>query len=57
MKRKVIGLGKYSAVISLPRELLKQFGWRVGQMLDLSAKGKTIHIRDFKNRKKQKEVV
>lgn len=52
MKRKVIGLGKYTAVISLPRELLRKLGWRVGQMLDLSTKGKTIHIRDYRNRKR-----
>ena len=51
MKRKIVGLGKYSEIISLPKELLQKLGWRRGQMLDVTAKGKTLRVRDFKNKK------
>ena len=50
MKRKIMGLGKYSAIISLPKEMLHQLGWRKGQMVEITAKGKSLRVRDFKNK-------
>jgi bifunctional DNA-binding transcriptional regulator/antitoxin component of YhaV-PrlF toxin-antitoxin module len=51
MKRKIMGLGKYSDVISLPKEFLEKLGWRRGQMLDITSTGKSITVKDFKNKK------
>lgn len=47
--RKIISLGKYSAVVSLPKEMLEKLRWRKGQKVIISSKGKTVKIRDFKN--------
>lgn len=47
--RKIISLGKYSAVVSLPREMLEKLHWRKGQKVVVSSKGKTVKIKDFKN--------
>lgn len=50
MRRKIVGLGKYSAVISLPKELIKKLGWRKGQMLEVVSRGKALLVKDYKNR-------
>ena len=50
MKRKIVGLGKYSAIISLPKEFLQKLGWRRGQMLEVTVKGKSLRVRDYKNK-------
>jgi len=47
--RKIISLGKYSGVVSLPKEMLERLGWRKGQKVVVSSKGKTVKIKDFKN--------
>jgi len=51
MKRKIGGLGKYSDIISLPKEFIKALHWKRGQMLDVTVKGKSLRVRDFKNKK------
>ena len=50
MIRKIIGLGKYSAIVSIPKEFLRKLGWRRGQKVDVSAERKSINIKDFKNK-------
>jgi bifunctional DNA-binding transcriptional regulator/antitoxin component of YhaV-PrlF toxin-antitoxin module len=50
MKRKLMGLGKYSDVISLPKELLRKLGWRRGQMLEVSAHGRGLRVKDARNK-------
>ncbi len=48
MLRKIISLGKYSGVISLPKALMKKVGLRRGQKVEVDAKRKTIQIKDAK---------
>lgn len=49
MIRKIISLGKYSGVVSIPRELMKKLGWRRGQKVDVTSKNKSLEVKDFKN--------
>ena len=44
--------GKYSKVITIPREFLKALGWRQNQNLEfeLDEKGKRIIIKDSKEK-------
>ena len=49
MIRKIIGLGKYSAFASIPREFMRKLGWRKGQKVEVTSERKTIKIKDFKN--------
>ena len=48
--RKITSSGKYSKVITIPREFLKALGWRQNQNLEfeLDEAGKRIIIRDAK---------
>ena len=48
MIRKIISLGKYTGVISIPKELLKKLHWRRGQNLEISSKRKSLSIKDAK---------
>jgi antitoxin component of MazEF toxin-antitoxin module len=48
MLRKIISLGKYSGVISLPKELMKKVGLRRGQKVEIKSTGKTIQVKDAK---------
>jgi len=50
--RKITSSGKYSKVITIPREYLKALGWRQNQSLEfeLDQKGKRIIIRDAKDK-------
>lgn len=48
MLRKIISLGKYSGVISLPKELMKKVGLRRGQKVEINSRRKTIQIKDAK---------
>jgi len=50
--RKITSSGKYSKVITIPREFLKALGWRQNQNLEfeLDEKGKKIIIRDAKDK-------
>lgn len=48
MLRKIFTLNNYSAVITIPKELMKKVGLRRGQMVDVASKGKTIQIKDSK---------
>jgi len=49
-KRKILQLGKYSRVIVIPREFLKELKWKENQMLELSLdkKNKRVLIKDAK---------
>lgn len=49
MIRKIISLGRYSGVISIPREFLKKLGWRRGQKVEILSKRKSLDVKDFKN--------
>lgn len=49
MIRKIFKLDN-SAVLVLPKELLKKVGIRRGQKVEVTAKGKKIEIKDFKNK-------
>lgn len=48
MIRKIISLGKYSAVVSIPRELMKKLGFRRGQKVEVTDDLKSIQIKDAK---------
>jgi antitoxin component of MazEF toxin-antitoxin module len=48
MIRKIISLGKYSGVISIPKEFLKKLHWRRGQKLEVSSKRKSLSVKDAK---------
>ena len=50
--RKITSSGKYSKVITIPREFLKALNWRQNQNLEfkLDEKGKKIIIRDAKDK-------
>jgi antitoxin component of MazEF toxin-antitoxin module len=50
MIRKLIGLGKYSAVVSLPRGFLEKLHWRKGQKLKVTQSGRKIEIQDHPNK-------
>ena len=54
--RKITSSGKYSKVITIPREFLKALNWRQNQNLEfeLDEKGKKIIIRDAKDKWKTK---
>lgn len=49
MIRKIISLGRYSGVISIPREFLKKLGWRKGQRVEISSNKDSLKVKDFKN--------
>ncbi|MFC1612542.1 AbrB/MazE/SpoVT family DNA-binding domain-containing protein [Patescibacteria group bacterium] len=48
--------GRYSYSVILPKEIIKEFGWREKQNLELeiNARYKTIKIKDWKKKKKKK---
>lgn len=48
MLRKIFTLNKYSAVVALPKELLKKVGLRRGQMVDVEVDRKKVIIKDAK---------
>jgi len=50
--RKITSSGKYSKVITIPREFLKALGWRQNQNLafELDEKRKKIIIKDAKDK-------
>lgn len=47
MIRKIISLGKYSAVVSLPKEMMKKLGWKRGQKVEVSSERNKIEIKDY----------
>lgn len=51
MIRKIIALGKYSGVMVLPKELLKQLGCKKGQKVKVQAKGKSIRVKGLQEKK------
>jgi len=50
--RKISTSGKYSKVIILPKEYLRELGWRENQLLELQidTKGKRIIVKDAKKK-------
>ena len=50
--REITSSGKYSKVITIPREFLKALGWRQNQNLEfeLDERGKKVIIRDAKDK-------
>ncbi len=50
--RKITSSGKYSKVITIPREFLRALNWRQNQNLEfeLDERGKKIIIRDAKGK-------
>ena len=50
--RKITSSGKYSKVITIPREFLKALSWRQNQNLELELdeRGKMVIIRDAKDK-------
>jgi bifunctional DNA-binding transcriptional regulator/antitoxin component of YhaV-PrlF toxin-antitoxin module len=50
--RKITSSGKYSKVITIPREFLKALGWRQNQNLEfeLDEAGKKNNFRDAKDK-------
>lgn len=46
MKRKIYKGGKYSYVLSLPKEIVKALGWKEGQYVEIVRKGRKIEVRD-----------
>lgn len=47
MIRKIISLGKYSGVVSLPKEMLRKLGWKRGQKVEVSSERRKIEIKDY----------
>lgn len=48
MLRKILSLGKYSGVVSLPKEFMKKVGLRRGQMVEVEVEKKKVLIKDAK---------
>ncbi len=48
MLRKIYKGGKYSYVISIPKNLLKLLGWREGQYVEINRNRKKLEIKDKK---------
>tara|TARA_Y100000310_G_C20434427_1_gene693050 strand:- start:169 stop:324 length:156 start_codon:yes stop_codon:yes gene_type:complete len=48
--RKIVGLGKYSAVVSIPRSAMQKLGWRKGQKVVVSSRKGGVNIKDFPNK-------
>ncbi|MBU1032044.1 MAG: hypothetical protein ABH837_02985 [bacterium] len=50
MIRKIISLGKYSAVVSIPKAFMQKLGWRRKQKVVMSARGKSLSVKDYPNK-------
>lgn len=46
MKRKIYKGGKYSYVVSIPKELVKELGWKEKQYVEITKKGKKLQVQD-----------
>lgn len=51
-KRKLTEIGRGSLGLTLPAEFIGKLGWRNKQLVKVILKGRTIHIRDWKPKKK-----
>lgn len=51
MKRKLYKGGKYSFVVSIPKEIVKQLKWKSGQFLEVLKKGRTLSLKDARSKK------
>ena len=45
--KKLLVLGKYSYIVTLPKDWIKKMGWRSKQMLELELKDNSIVVRDY----------
>ncbi len=50
MKRKIMGMGRYSIGVTLPKELLHALKWRRGQDVEITAKGRSLRVHDARSR-------
>lgn len=48
MLRKIYKGGKYSYVVSIPKNLLKLLGWKEGQYVEINRNRKKLEIKDKK---------
>ncbi len=50
LTRKIFQTGKYSYIISVPKELIKHLGWQRGELVevDLDKTGKRLMVQKFK---------
>lgn len=48
--RKIFQTGKYSCIITIPKEMIKQLGWQRGEMVevDMNKKNKQLIIKKYK---------
>ncbi|MFZ3074155.1 MAG: AbrB/MazE/SpoVT family DNA-binding domain-containing protein [Minisyncoccales bacterium] len=46
--RKLMRLGKTSLAVTLPKDILLEFGWRETQKVTVKKHGKTVIIEDWK---------
>lgn len=46
--RKLMMTGNYSYIVSIPREIIAELGWRKKQKLVVTREGNVIIIRDWK---------
>ena len=53
-KRKLLLTGKYTYMVTLPKEWVRHLEWRSKQMLELELMEKGIRIRDFPNEPRTK---
>ena len=49
IKRKLLLTGRYTYMLTLPKEWVKKLGWRSKQMLALDLEDNRIILRDFPN--------
>lgn len=48
--RKLFKIGKYSYIVSIPRDVIRKLRWQKGQRLELELKGKKVIIKDWKSK-------
>ena len=48
MIRKIFTIGKYTAVVSISREIMRKLRWRSGQKVEVSAKRASLRVKDSK---------
>lgn len=51
-QKKLLKTGRYTYMLTLPKEWVKALGWRAKQKVELELKEKKIVIKDFSNKKK-----
>ena len=49
--RKLGKVGKYSYCVTIPREIIRELGWRNRQRVVVGLQGDTVVVRDWKPRR------